>query len=48
MMTATPLRQGQQRHLQDNNDAIATRATTLLQIKGNNVIVMRAATLAQQ
>jgi hypothetical protein len=46
MMTKTPLQQGQQCQLEDGNGTIATRETTSLQIMGNNVIVMRAMTLA--
>jgi hypothetical protein len=42
MMTTTPLQQGQQCQLEDGNKAIATRATTPLQIKDNDSIVMRA------
>jgi hypothetical protein len=46
MMTKTPLQQGQQCQLEDSNDAIATRETTLSQIKGNDAIVTRAMTPA--
>jgi hypothetical protein len=41
MMTTTPLQRGQWHQLEGGNNAIATRATTLSQIKGNNAIVMR-------
>jgi hypothetical protein len=48
MMMTTLLQWGQQCQLEDGNDAIATRATTPLQIKSNNAIVTRAMTPAQQ
>jgi hypothetical protein len=41
MMTKTPLQQKQQCQLEDGNNAIAMRETTLLQIKGNDTIVTR-------
>jgi hypothetical protein len=41
-MTTMPLQQGHQHQLQDGNNAITTRATKLLWIKGNDAIVMRA------
>jgi hypothetical protein len=37
-----PLQQGQQRQLEDNDNTIAKRETTPLQIKGRNAIVMRS------
>jgi hypothetical protein len=40
MMKTTQL----QHQLKDSNNAIAMMATTLLQIKGNNTIFMRATT----
>jgi hypothetical protein len=46
MMKTMPLKQGQQCQLEDGNNAIAMRATMLLQIKGNNTIVTRATTPA--
>jgi hypothetical protein len=48
MMARMPLQQGQQCQLEDSNDTIATRATMLLRIKGNNAIVTRATMPAQQ
>jgi hypothetical protein len=42
MMAKTPFQQGQQRQLDDDNDAIATRETTPSWIKGHNAIVTRA------
>jgi hypothetical protein len=42
MMATTPLQQGQQHQLEDGNDTIATRATALSWIKGNNAIVTKA------
>ena len=48
MMTKMPLQQGWQRQLEDGNNAIAKKETTLLWIKGNNAIVTRAMTPAQQ
>jgi hypothetical protein len=44
MMTLMPLQQGQQCQLEDSNNTIATRATMLLQIKGNNAIYTRTTT----
>jgi hypothetical protein len=44
MKTTLPLQQGQQGQLEDGNNAIMTRATTLLQIKHNNTIVTRETT----
>jgi hypothetical protein len=41
MMTMTPLQQGQQCQLEDGNNTITMRATTALQIKGNNTIDTR-------
>jgi hypothetical protein len=48
MMTMMPLQQGQQRQLEDGGNAIATRATTPLEIKGDSAIVTRATMLAWQ
>jgi hypothetical protein len=45
MVTTMLLQQGQQRQLEDSNNA---RATTQLQIKGNDTIVMRATKLSSQ
>jgi hypothetical protein len=44
MMTTTPLQQGHQHQLEGSNNAIAMRATTPLQIKGNDAIVTRSTT----
>jgi hypothetical protein len=46
MMMTPPLQQVQQCQLEYSNNAIATRATTPLQIKGNNAIVARTTTPA--
>jgi hypothetical protein len=43
----TPLQRGQQRQLEDGNNAITMRATMPTWIKGNNAIVIRAMTPAQ-
>jgi hypothetical protein len=48
MMTRTPLQWGQQRQLEDSNNAITTRAITPLQIKGNDANVTRETTPSQQ
>jgi hypothetical protein len=48
MMTMTPLQQGQQCQLEDGNNTITTRATTPLQIEGDNAVVMRATMPAPQ
>ncbi len=48
MMIMMPLQRGQQCQLEDGMNAIATRATMPLLIKGNNAIVTRAAMLAWQ
>ncbi len=48
MMMTMPFQQGQRHQLEDDNNAIATRATTPSQIKGNNTIVPRATTPAWQ
>jgi hypothetical protein len=47
MITTMPLQQGQQCQLEDSNNAIRTRATRPLQIKGNNAIVTRTTTPAR-
>jgi hypothetical protein len=48
MMKTTPFQQGQQRQLEDGNNAISTRATTPSRIRGNNAIVTRVKMPAQQ
>jgi hypothetical protein len=46
VMMMTPLQQGQEHQLKDGNNAITTRATTPMHIKGDDAIVTRATTPA--
>jgi hypothetical protein len=48
MMTTSPLQQGQEHQLKDSDNSIGTRATTLLQIKGNKAVATRVMMPARQ